>query len=247
MVACLNVLFLFLFRNFEQIDTLVSDLFFAQVACPEAKQSERCGSFPLAADGFWMIARRIGHDIPLILMIFVSLHLTWLLMFNPNKSLQSLYAPFVTIFTALAGPLLIVNLILKEYWGRPRPSETGYFGGDHPFVSPGTISNYCESNCSFVSGEASAGAWLLVLVLYLPSRFRMGYLIVAGPIALGISMLRVAFGRHYISDVTMAFLIVALCFAVVVWLLQTQLVQGWLTALLKFSNTYAFGRRKVGN
>ena len=61
----------------------------------------------------------------------------------------------------VVGPGLLVNGLLKEHWGRPRPIATDLFGGEAPFQKAWVISDWCDRNCSFVSGEASAAAWLV--------------------------------------------------------------------------------------
>jgi lipid A 4'-phosphatase len=55
------------------------------------------------------------------------------------------------------GPGLVVNGILKRFWGRARPSAVVEFGGTAQFTPPWQIADQCPKNCSFVSGEM-AGA-----------------------------------------------------------------------------------------
>ena len=244
------IVVLLMFRSTAQIDLAVSDWFFTERDCATAiaaAEEVRCGRFLLVSDKMWIGIREIGHDLPRVLMAVVCLHLTWLMMFNPNKTMAQLYPPLVAIISALVGPLLVVNLVLKEYWGRPRPFRTEFFGGDNPYVAPGDISTYCDANCSFVSGEAAAGFWLLALMFYFTGQSRKRYVIAAIILASAIAFLRVIFGRHYISDVVVAGLIVAVVMSFTVWLLQTELVRRLLAAMLKFSNTYAFGRRNMKN
>ena len=235
------------FRSTELIDFAFSDMFFVERACEDADAKQRCGLFPLLHQSFWQSVRSVGHDIPLYIMGVVCLHMTWLMMFNPNKRLADIYPPMVAIVTALAGPLFLVNIVLKEYWGRPRPGQTADFAGVHPYVPPGDISTYCESNCSFVSGEASAAFWLLALMFYFKGKCRNWFIIGATMLASSISLLRVIFGRHYISDVVMAGLFTLVLMSFSVWLLQSGAIRRILAAMLKFSNTYAWGRRKWRN
>ncbi|MEP2555820.1 MAG: phosphatase PAP2 family protein [Rhizobiaceae bacterium] len=238
---------LLIFRSSAQIDIFFSNLFFTPIDCSIVAEGVRCGDFVWQHDTTLILIRWIGHEIPLYLMGAVCLHMTWLMMFNPNKTLADIYPPLVAIITGLVGPLLVVNLMLKEYWGRPRPVQTLFFGGDNPYIVPGDISNFCQSNCSFVSGEAAAAFWMLALMFYFAGRNRKRFLIVATVLAAAISFLRVIFGRHYISDVVTAGLISIFLIAFAVWLLQTPIVRRCLAAMLKFSNTYAFGRHKLRN
>ena len=238
---------LLVFRAIPAIDYFFAEPFFTEKDCATVVEGVRCGQFDLVFDPFWRFIRAVGHEIPIYLMAAVCIHMTWLMMFNPNKTTADVYPPLVAIISALLGPLLVVNLMLKEYWGRPRPFQTFFFGGDKPYVLPGDISSHRESNCSFVSGEAAAAFWVLALMFYFSGKNRTRFVIGASIFAAFFSMLRVSFGRHYISDVVAAGLISLCLVALAVWFLQTRIVRRSLLAILKFSNTYAWGRHKLKN
>jgi lipid A 4'-phosphatase len=112
---------------------------------------------------------------------------------------------------------LVVNVLFKEHWGRARPLDVTEFGGDHLFTSALTITNQCAHNCSFVGGEASSFAALFFVLFFVlradlhsPSAYlKLG---VALGIAVFGSLLRVAFGHHFLSDIVFAW---ATMFAVV--------------------------------
>ena len=116
--------------------------------------------------------------------------------------------------TLVIGPGVIVNVFFKEFWGRPRPGAVELFGGESPFVTVWQISDYCLSNCSFVSGEAAAAIWLVAIAIVLPARWRRVGLLVVLPLAALLSLNRVAFGRHFLSDVLLAWGITVLVIAV---------------------------------
>lgn len=122
----------------------------------------------------------------------------------------------------MVGPGLLVNVLLKDLWGRPRPIATDLFGGEAPFQKVWVISNWCESNCSFVSGEASSAAWLVAAALIAPRRIRAVVTALAVPYAFAVSINRIAFGGHYLSDVLLAWLLCALVFMVLSRLILTQ-------------------------
>ena len=112
------------------------------------------------------------------------------------------------LLTTLAvGPGIIINGILKNFWGRARPRDTLDFGGDLPFTPAWTNADHCSGNCSFVSGEASAAIWLVALTFVVPGRFRMPVLFAALSFAAAASTNRIAFGAHYLSDVVIAWAI----------------------------------------
>ena len=238
---------LLLFRTTPAIDIFFTAPFFTERDCETVAAGMRCGQFDLVSDPFWRLVRSVGHEVPIYLMACVCIHMAWLMIFNPNKTLADISPPLVAIISALLGPLLVVNLMLKEYWGRPRPFQTLFFGGDKPYIPPGDISSHCDSNCSFVSGEAAAVFWALALMFYFSGKHRTRFVIVASILATFFAMLRVSFGRHYISDVVMGGLISVSLLAFAVWLLQTSIVRRLLVSMLKFSNTYAWGRHKLRN
>lgn len=113
----------------------------------------------------------------------------------------------------LLGPGLLVNGLLKTHWGRPRPIATDLFGGEAPFQKAWVVSDWCDRNCSFVSGEASSAAWLVAAALLAPRRIRGPATALAVLYAFAISINRIAFGGHYLSDVLIAWLLCALVFA----------------------------------
>jgi len=99
---------------------------------------------------------------------------------------------------------IVVNLIFKNNWGRPRPFRVDAFGGDLPFVPAWHMSNYCERNCSFVSGEASSAIWLLTLLVIIPPAWRpMATRIIVSLVVI-FSLNRIAFGGHFLSDVLLS-------------------------------------------
>lgn len=116
----------------------------------------------------------------------------------------------------LLGPVLLVNGILKEHWGRARPADVAEFGGAAAFTPPWPPADQCAANCSFVSGEGSAATVLaLVFVILAPGARRL----LPGPAfalyaAAGILLpaaglvLRVVTGRHFLSDTVFAVLLV---------------------------------------
>ena len=105
------------------------------------------------------------------------------------------------------GPGLVVNLGLKDHAHRPRPIQTSAFGGASEFRPWYRFDGACQKNCSFVSGEASEAFWMVAPALLAPPPWRgaaIGAALIFGAAA---SLLRMAFGGHYLSDVVLAALI----------------------------------------
>ncbi|MEW6166142.1 MAG: phosphatase PAP2 family protein [Pseudomonadota bacterium] len=115
------------------------------------------------------------------------------------------------LLLALAiGPGLATHNLFKNNWGRPRPIQTAQFGGVQDFVAAGRIGEGCRSNCSFVSGHAAMGFYLLAIGYVIRQRKRFWHIagIVAG---LCIGAVRVAQGKHFVSDVLFTYFVVWAC------------------------------------
>ncbi|MCW5696256.1 MAG: phosphatase PAP2 family protein [Bauldia sp.] len=117
------------------------------------------------------------------------------------------------------GPGLLVNGFLKEISGRPRPIDIADFGGESPFVPAWQFTDYCATNCSFVAGEASAAIWLVVLVVVAPPRWRRAVLVATLAFATLVSLNRIAFGGHFLSDVLISWGLTLFVIAVVHYVL----------------------------
>ena len=115
------------------------------------------------------------------------------------------------VLLALAlGPGLLVHTVLKDHWGRPRPSQITAFGGSGHYVPPGIRSTQCDRNCSFPSGHAVAGFALILLGSVWPAQRRRWLWI--GLAAGGfIGAVRIVQGGHFFSDVLASFAVVWLC------------------------------------
>lgn len=103
----------------------------------------------------------------------------------------------------LIGPGFIVNLVFKEHFGRPRPSEVHSFGGREAFVPLGVAGN-AEPGRSFPSGHASMGFyWMGLFVYFWQDKRRIAWLFLALALLYGFAMglARMAQGSHWPSDV----------------------------------------------
>jgi len=111
------------------------------------------------------------------------------------------------IATMVIGPGLIINLGLKDHWHRPRPYQTQEFNGPSPFRPWYEHNGACKKNCSFVSGEAATGFWMVAPASVLPPPWRTPAIVAAFLFGFGASVLRMAFGGHYLSDVLLGGLV----------------------------------------
>lgn len=104
------------------------------------------------------------------------------------------------------GPGLLVNALFKEHWGRARPNNIEAFGGAAVFSPAWIITDACNRNCSFVSGHAAMGFYLIAPALLARRRRIM----LTGAFAAGslTGAVRIIQGGHFLSDVVFAGFIV---------------------------------------
>lgn len=181
------------FLAMPQVDLWVSALFY---------EPER---------GFWLkfqphtqFLRRLGILIPRFIVLAMMLFLVARLFWPRLRDYASLQKIWFLAITAILGPGLLVNLILKANWGRARPIQTDIFGGPWPFSEVWVIAGNCQSNCSFVSGEGSMAFWLLATLILAPKGSREALAGVMVVFAATISINRIAFGGHYFSDIVLS-------------------------------------------
>ncbi len=191
------------------IDLAVSRWFFNQ----------ETGSWPVAQAPFWQLVRKLlWRTADGVFAAAVTILV--LRTFVPSWRTRG-RAQFGFLASCYAiGPGLVVNVLLKEHWGRARPLTITEFGGAHHFTSALTISDQCTHNCSFVGGEASSFAVLFFVLFFMlrsarPSLFATSLLCVAFLFAWFGSLLRVAFGDHFLSDVLFAWLAMSVVVAAV--------------------------------
>lgn len=114
------------------------------------------------------------------------------------------------------GPGLIVNLGLKDHWGRPRPIQSVALGGAQPFFPWFLPGGPCGRNCAFPSGDVAAAAALAGPALVAARRRRWAATGAATALLLGavgavtalVAAGRMALGAHHLSDCLAAALIV---------------------------------------
>jgi membrane-associated phospholipid phosphatase len=148
---------------------------------------------------YWKAAYKLPHVLvpAWILAGLVLLLVAW------RKPLQRhlwRFGLFLLLAIAL-GPGLVVNAVLKDHWGRPRPVQTVALGGEHPYAPPWQKGPSGRGK-SFPSGHVSVPALFLGLALVLRRRRWAGFLW-AGALAATawVGCVRMLAGGHYLSDV----------------------------------------------
>lgn len=192
-----------LFLTFPDIDLWVSALFY----------DDTNGFIHRENSVFHIIRYALIYS--MVLLFIATVFLSIRSLFIAHKRHIPLAIWGYALATFCVGPLLLVNGIFKSFWGRARPAHIEYFGGDKTFSPPLLIADQCEKNCSFVSGEGSALATILILfgILvypYISQKFRIIGLVTILPIGVIGIALRVVTGRHFFSDTIFAILFCAL-------------------------------------
>ncbi len=112
--------------------------------------------------------------------------------------------------SSIISILLVVNFFLKDLWGRSRPNDIIFFDGDFLFTPWFSPSTFCDSNCSFVSGDASVG-FLTIVLFFLTRNIWFFHISLFSGCALG--LVRIAEGGHFFSDIIFAHIFVTISLA----------------------------------
>jgi len=192
-----------IFLAFPQIDLWFSQLFYRSRGGFWLRKNDMLGLF------------RSTNDVLIAAIVVVLIAAVAAKLARPEKPAP--IAPNIVVYllsSLVLGPLLLVNVILKNTWGRPRPVQVDLFGGDAPYVEVWQITDWCDRNCSFVSGEASSAIWLVAVALVLPKSVRLPATALVVAYAILLSLNRIAFGGHFLSDVVLSFGLTLLLVAV---------------------------------
>ena len=157
--VALTVLTLGVFALWPELDLIVARYFF------------HAGSF-FGGDEDLRFAREFFRVTPFV--VLAAYAALWL---ARRSGVKLPWAPsgravIFLIATIAIGPGLIVNLGLKDHWGRPRPYQTQGFSGQDPFRPWYATDGACKRNCSFVSGEAATAFWTVAPASLLPPPWR---------------------------------------------------------------------------
>jgi membrane-associated PAP2 superfamily phosphatase len=163
--------------------------------------------------GLWVGTLLIA---PFLAALFVKLALP------RRKMLVSGRALFFLTSTLALGPGLLVNVILKDHWDRPRPIDVVQFGGTEHFRAWWDPRGDCPSNCAFVSGDVSGAFWTIAPAVLAPPAWRAVAVGAAVTLGLGMSVARVVAGAHAASDVIFAGVFTFL----IIWLMH-GLIYRW--------------------
>jgi lipid A 4'-phosphatase len=193
-----------LFGIFPELDLKLAALFYDAAS----------RSFPLKLNSIAAFARDAAmwiawaFALPSIVALVVKLVRPDRPMLVPGRTVVFL------LVTMLLSAGILTNLTFKSYWGRPRPVVVTQFNGPQEFVPWWDPRGSCERNCSFFSGEGATAFWTYAPAALTPPQWRPLAYAAATLFGIATSVLRMAFGGHFFTDVAIAGLVTFL----VIWL-----------------------------
>jgi len=100
------------------------------------------------------------------------------------------------------GSWLLVNVVLKEHWGRARPRDVAELvsTAHHHFSLALVPADQCLHNCSFTSGHAASGFVIMAVGLMGSVATRRRWLAIGLALGALASAGRVVQGAHFLSD-----------------------------------------------
>jgi membrane-associated PAP2 superfamily phosphatase len=215
-----------LFGIFPELDLKLAALFYD----PATK------SFPLKLDALAAFSRDAAMwvawalALPALIAIVVKLLRPDRPMLIPGRT-----AVFLLV-TILLSAVVLTNLTFKSHWGRPRPVVVTQFNGPWEFVPWWDPRGECGRNCSFFSGEGATAFWTFAPAALTPPAWRPLAYVAAGLFGVTTSVLRMAFGGHFFTDVAAAglvsFLVIWLAYAWIYRWPSTRLTDAEIEAAL---------------
>lgn len=193
-----------LFGIFPELDLKLAALFYD----PATR------SFPLKQNGLAAFARDAAMWICWGLALPSIVALVFKFIRPDRRLLVAGRTMLFLLMTISLSAIVISNLTFKTYWGRPRPVAVIELGGDLPFVPWWDPRGRCGRNCSFFSGEGATAFWTLAPAALTPPAVRPFAYAAATLFGVATSLLRMAFGGHFFTDVAAAGLVTFL----LIWL-----------------------------
>jgi membrane-associated PAP2 superfamily phosphatase len=161
-----------------------------------------CCSWPLAEQPPWSLVYRYGVLVGVLLAAAALITVTLSYWF-PDR-LRSWRRPALfLVLVVVIGPGLLVNVLFKDHFGRPRPREVVELGGQEPFL-PVWVKGSDPQAKSFPCGHCAMGFYLATPYLVLRRRRRglaLAFLAAGTASGLVLGAARMMAGGHFLSDV----------------------------------------------
>jgi lipid A 4'-phosphatase len=178
------------------------------------------GGWPVGKQLPWHQLYRWGCY-PAFIIGVASLGLLLTACFKPALARFRRKAVFMLLLLLL-GPGILVNVFLKDHWGRPRPRQVVQFGGTMQFHQP-WMPGEAGRGKSFPSGHAASAFYLAMTAFVLRRRWpRSATLVFAGGMFYGMLMgvARISQGGHFVTDILWAWGVVHLTAVTLYYLMK---------------------------
>lgn len=194
---CLFIFASIFFTVFPEVDIAVTQFFYADQGVFKAND--------------WLLVKGVYHLTPWIgrfAFIFAVCILFLSILSPPKVSRRHWRRAAAVVSVVVLGIGLLVHTALKDGMGRPRPRDVQNFMGATAYVPVMVPSQFCQTNCSFVSGHAAVG-FAIMSVGMLGVRRRRQFWLFTGMLAGGlIGLVRVSQGGHFLSDVVFSLIVI---------------------------------------
>src|SRR6476620_1570665 len=215
-----------LFGIFPELDLKLAALFYDAASNSFPLKQNELAAF--ARDGAMWVAWALA--LPALIAVVMKL-------LRPDRPMliRGRAAVFLLV-TILLSAVVLTNLTFKSYWGRPRPVVVTEFNGPWQFVPWWDPRGECGRNCSFFSGEGATASWTYAPAALTPPAWRPLAYVAATLFGITTSVLRMAFGGHFFTDVAAAglvsFLVIWLAYAWIYRWSSTRLTDAQIDAAL---------------
>ncbi len=174
------------------------------IAAPFHNVVTRGNAFGLNLSPSVWTARDLGLWVGTVVVIATVAALVIKLILPRRKLLMPARAILFLVATIALGPGLLVNVVLKDHWGRARPIDVTQFGGSEHFVAWWDPRGDCPKNCSFVSGDVAGAFWTIAPAALMPPQWRALAYGAALALGTGMAVLRIIAGAHFFTDAVFA-------------------------------------------
>ncbi len=126
------------------------------------------------------------------------------LLWSGNRNLKKAFLNLTILMSLILGPGVVVNLMLKDNFGRARPKQIVEFGAIKTFTNVYEKANQCKSNCSFSSGHAAAAYSFTTIAFLVPAQYQFVTYIAGFAFGTIVGIGRMIQGGHFGSDVVVS-------------------------------------------
>lgn len=167
-----------------------------QLAALFYRPGDPAGDWPY--QHWWLIKVLYDYAFPFTVIAGLTALLTYIIgHFHACSRRFRRRALYILLVIAM-GPGLVVNLVFKDHWGRPRPLHIQQFAGEYAYVPPLKLGH--TSDKSFVCGHCSVG-YAFFALYFLSQNYKLFYFILTLTLAWVMGFTRMTSGSHFVSDI----------------------------------------------